>query len=70
MKRFISLWSVLFGSGIVVAGFILDPTGIVDSSLLHVFAICIVNAAALEGIDLSAILRLFENKKHASAHGE
>lgn len=62
MKKFIEIWSVVFGSLIVVAGFVVDPTGVVHSSVLYVFAICIVNAAALEGIDLLRVLDFFKYK--------
>ena|GEM_PF-2537838 len=60
VKKFIEIWSVVFGSLIVVAGFVVDPTGVVHSSVLYVFAICIVNAAALEGIDLLRVLDFFK----------
>ena len=60
VKKFIEIWSIVFGSLIVVAGFVVDPTGVVHSSVLYVFAICIVNAAALEGIDLLRVLDFFK----------
>ena len=63
MKNFIEIWSIVFGSLIVVAGFVVDPTGVVHSSVLYVFAICIVNAAALEGIDLLRVLDFFKYRK-------
>ena len=62
MKKFIEIWSIVFASLIVVAGFIVDPTGVVHSSVLYVFAICIVNAAALEGIDLLKVIDYFKYK--------
>ena len=63
MKKFIEIWSIVFGSAIVIAGFIIDPTGVIHSSVLYVFAICIVNAAALEGIDLVRVLDFFKYRK-------
>ena len=63
MKRFIEIWSIVFGSAIVIAGFIIDPTGVIHSSVLYVFAICIVNAAALEGIDLLKVMDYFKLRK-------
>jgi len=63
MKNFIEIWSVVFGSLIVVAGFVVDPTGVVHSSVLYVFAICIVNAAALEGVELLKVMDYFKMRK-------
>ena len=59
----------MFGSLIVVAGFVVDPTGVVHSSVLYVFAICIVNAAALEGIDLIKVMDFFKTP-HPPKGGE
>ncbi len=69
MKKFIEIWSIVFGSAIVIAGFIIDPTGVIHSSVLYVFAICIVNAAALEGIDLLHLLDFFKYRKETDADG-
>ena len=63
MKKFIEIWSIVFGSAIVIAGFIIDPTGVIHSSVLYVFAICIVNAAALEGVELLKIMDYFKLRK-------
>ena len=63
MKKFIEIWSIVFGSTIVIAGFIIDPTGVIHSSVLYVFAISIVNASALEGVDLLKILDYFKMRK-------
>lgn len=63
MKNFIEIWSIVFGSLIVVAGFVVDPTGVVHSSVLYVFAICIVNAAALEGVELLKVMDYFKMRK-------
>ena len=63
MKKFIEIWSIVFGSLIVVAGFVVDPTGVVHSSVLYVFAICIVNAAALEGVELLKVMDYFKMRK-------
>ncbi|MBR1564055.1 MAG: hypothetical protein IJ650_01770 [Paludibacteraceae bacterium] len=63
MKKFIEIWSIVFGSLIVVAGFVVDPTGVVHSSVLYVFAICIVNAAALEGVELLKVMDYFKLRK-------
>ena len=62
MKKFIEIYSILFGSAIVVAGFVVDPTGVVHSSVLYVFAICVVNAAGLEGLDLLKVMDFFKLK--------
>ena len=63
MKKFIEIWSIVFGSAIVIAGFIIDPTGVIHSSVLYVFAICIVNAAALEGVELLKVMDYFKLRK-------
>ncbi len=70
MKKFIEIWSIVFGSAIVIAGFIIDPTGVIHSSVLYVFAICVVNSAALEGIDLLRVFDYFKIKKENSDGSE
>ncbi len=70
MKKFIEIWSIVFGSAIVIAGFIIDPTGVIHSSVLYVFAICIVNAAALEGVELLKVMDYFKPLSNSPHKGE
>ncbi len=63
MKRFLQVFPILLSSALVVWGFIVDPMGVIHSSILYVFAICIVNASALEGVDLLKILDYFKMRK-------
>ncbi|MBD5229570.1 MAG: hypothetical protein HDS69_05990 [Bacteroidales bacterium] len=45
--------SLLFGFGLTIAGFIVDPTGIVSESVLWILAQVFVFSGALMGINLS-----------------
>ena len=63
MKKFLQVFPILLSSALVVWGFIVDPLGVIHSSILYVFAICIVNASALEGVDLLTIMDFFKMRK-------
>ena len=45
--------SLLFGFGLTIAGFIVDPTGVVSDSVLWILAQVFVFSGALMGINLS-----------------
>ena len=50
IKELTALFALLFGFGLSLAGFIVDPTGIVDDSVLWILGQCLIYAGSIYGI--------------------
>lgn len=52
VKELTALFALLFGFGLCLAGFIVDPTGIVDNSVLYILVQCLIYAGSIYGISI------------------
>lgn len=50
VKELTALFALIFGFGLSLAGFIVDPTGIVDDSVLWILGQCLIYAGSIYGI--------------------
>ena len=50
IKELTALFALLFGFGLSLAGFIVDPKGIVDQSVLWILGQCLLYAGSIYGI--------------------
>ena len=50
VKELTALFALLFGFGLSLAGFIVDPKGIVDQSVLWILGQCLLYAGSIYGI--------------------
>lgn len=50
IKELTALFALLFGFGLSLAGFIVDPQGIVDQSVLWILGQCLLYAGSIYGI--------------------
>ncbi len=63
MKKFMEIYILLFGSGVAIAAFIVDPLGVIHSSVLWLTALCIITAASMECVELLKLLDFFKFRK-------
>ena len=56
----------IVGSGLLIAGFIVPPLGIIDSSILVAFGETSTFVAAVLGIDYNYKYRAYKNEKYES----
>lgn len=50
IKELTALFALLFGFGLSFAGFIVDPQGVVDQSVLWILGQCLLYAGSIYGI--------------------
>lgn len=50
IKELTALFALIFGFGLSLAGFIVDPTGVVDYSVLWIMGQCFIYAGSIYGI--------------------
>lgn len=50
IKELTALFALIFGFGLSLAGFIVDPKGIVDQSVLWILGQCLLYAGSIYGI--------------------
>ena len=50
IKELTALFALIFGFGLSLAGFIVDPQGIVDQSVLWILGQCLLYAGSIYGI--------------------
>lgn len=50
VKELTALLALLFGLSLSLAGFIVDPTGVVDDSVLWILGQCFIYAGSIYGI--------------------
>lgn len=50
IKELTALFALIFGFGLSLAGFIVNPTGVVDDSVLWILGQCLIYAGSIYGI--------------------
>ena len=57
-----------FGAGMCIAGFIVEPLGVISNSVLMIFAQCLIYAGSAMGIDYYVNMKLqdkeFKNERN------
>lgn len=62
MQAFSAFGMLVFGCGLSVAGFCVDPLGVVSDSVLLIFAQCLIYAGSALGLDSYVNYKLNEIK--------